>query len=267
MISLISSIKKIRNIINLSDNLIINDYKKRQMDHKNPLCLFGKKIFSQSDEDGITFEILQRLNIKNGNFLEIGVGNGTENNTLFLRLMGWSGLWIGGEKLIANIKSKDFNFKQSWVTKENIIKLINDNNPVKNKFNLISIDLDGNDFYIVEELLNNNFYPDVFIVEYNAKFFPPLEFVIKYNKDHVYNNDDYFGASLSSFVKLFKNNGYCLICCNAATGSNAFFVKNKSKKLFPEVPTKIEDLYSEPNYHIASKFGHSTSIKTILELF
>ena len=49
---------------------------------KNPLNRFGAKYFSSTDEDGITLEIAKRLGIKSGTFIEIGVGNGLENNTL-----------------------------------------------------------------------------------------------------------------------------------------------------------------------------------------
>ena len=46
---------------------------------------------------------------------------------------------------------------------------------------LISVDLDGNDLYFCEELLKKGFNPSVFIVEYNAKFPPPIQFCIDYD--------------------------------------------------------------------------------------
>ena len=64
-----------------------------QNSYLNPLNKFGKKCFSQSDCDGITIEILRRLNIINkGTFIEYGVGDGLENNTLILKALGWKGL-------------------------------------------------------------------------------------------------------------------------------------------------------------------------------
>ena len=69
-------------------------------EHANPLNSFGKKCFSQSDEDGITIEIFKRLkNLNSGSFLELGVGDGTENNTLILLSLGWNGFWVGGSDL------------------------------------------------------------------------------------------------------------------------------------------------------------------------
>ena len=59
---------------------------------------FGYKVFSQSDEDGIISEIFRRIGIKNKIFVEFGVGDGLENNSLSLLYDDWSGLWIEGSK-------------------------------------------------------------------------------------------------------------------------------------------------------------------------
>jgi hypothetical protein len=69
---------------------------------KNPLNHFGAKYFSQTDEDGITLEIVKRIGIACGTFAELGVGNGLENNTLILLANGWRGFWLGGEELSFN---------------------------------------------------------------------------------------------------------------------------------------------------------------------
>lgn len=93
---------------------------------KNPLSRFGAKYFSQTDEDGITLEIVKRLGIANGTFVELGVGDGLENNTLILLAMGWRGFWIGGEDLCFNHKlnPQRFAFLKAFVTLENVIPLM-----------------------------------------------------------------------------------------------------------------------------------------------
>ena len=89
-----------------------------QNSHLNPLNQYGKKCFSQTDEDGITLEILRRINcLESGIFAEFGVGNGTENNTLILKALGWKGFWVGGEDLAFEIKQpREFfsYFKNIW---------------------------------------------------------------------------------------------------------------------------------------------------------
>ena len=44
----------------------------------------GYRVYSQADEDGILHEIFRRIGEGKRAFLELGVGNGLENNTLFL---------------------------------------------------------------------------------------------------------------------------------------------------------------------------------------
>ena len=81
----------------------------------NPLNRFGAKFFSQSDEDGITLEIIRRIGLKTGTFLELGVGDGLENNTLVLLSVGWRGAWFGGETLAFDPQSnpKHLYYKQA----------------------------------------------------------------------------------------------------------------------------------------------------------
>src|SRR5262245_41373742 len=66
--------------------------------YSDPLRLecFGFKSYSQYDEDGIIEEIFRRIGTTNKRFIEFGVEDGLENNTLKLLLEGWGGLWIEG---------------------------------------------------------------------------------------------------------------------------------------------------------------------------
>ena len=57
----------------------------------------GFKVYSQADEDGIIEEICRRLGIERGHFIEIGCGDGRENNSHYLLLKGWRGIWVDGD--------------------------------------------------------------------------------------------------------------------------------------------------------------------------
>jgi hypothetical protein len=245
----------------LSQQHILN-----QKNSKNSFNSYGHKCFSQSDEDGLTLEIIKRLGIENGTFLEFGVGDGTENNSLILISIGWKGCWVGNEKLKINInEGKRLKYFKNFVDLENVLQISkNGLNFVESKsYDVISMDLDGNDYYFTKKLLENNLHPKLFIVEYNGKFFPPIRFLQNYDEKHFWKNDDYFGCSLSIYVELFESFGYKLICCNSWTGTNAFFVKEECLNLFPEVPDQIEEIYIPPFYHVRT-IGHPiTSNKTI----
>ena len=234
---------------------------------KNPLNRFGAKYFSQTDEDGITLEIVRRLGIKAGTFAELGVGNGLENNTLILLANGWRGFWIGGQDLDFNHKlnPQRFTFFKAWVSMENLAHLMQQGfqNIAKNELDVLSLDLDGNDYYFAQELQKTGVLPKLFILEYNAKFPPPIKWAIKYDANHSWDGTDYFGASLALFSELLSGFSYTLVCCNAATGANAFFVRNEYLSHFPDAPKDIDDIFVGFRYQLYQRWGPAPSSKTI----
>src|ERR1041385_2021340 len=143
------------------------------------LTAYGFTAYSQTDEDGILQEIYRRIGTANKHFLEFGCGNGLENNSTYLLLAGWRGLWMdGGEE---NIKTVHENFptylaagklqtKQAFITVDNINSLIRDSG-LDQEMDLLSIDIDGNDYWIWEALTGS--HPRGVVIEYNAVFRPP----------------------------------------------------------------------------------------------
>lgn len=259
--------RKVLNVISYSlgqkelyDLMLHKAFTEKQMSHPNPLNKSKFYGFSQNDEDGITLEILNRMDIKDGFFVEFGVGDGLENNTLILLAAGWKGAWFGGEELAFSlINSSKLSFTKEWITRSNIVDLYMS---LYSKADVVSLDLDGNDIYLVEELLNNAIKPKLFIVEYNGKFPPSIDFKIDYNDNHVWQGNDYFGASLASFNKLFVSHGYTLVCCNTS-GANAFFIDNSFEDKFKDIPKDINELYCEPFYFTRNRKMHKTSPKTL----
>jgi hypothetical protein len=107
---------------------------------------------------------------------------------------------------------------------------------------LLSIDIDGNDYWVWKAI--NVISPRVVVIEYNAKFPPDYEWIMKYNEKHIWQGDDEHGASLKSLELLGKIKGYQLVATNI-TGTNAFFIKEElAKELFP-LPAIAENLYND----------------------
>jgi hypothetical protein len=79
----------------------------------------------------------------------------------------------------------------------------------------------------------------------------------------VWDGTDYFGASLGLFSELLSEFSYTLICCNAVTGANAFFVKDEYLSHFPEIPKDIRDIFVGCQYQVYTQWGHPPSPKTI----
>ena len=254
------------------DMLTQRHWSQKILSSKNILNKSGKKFFSQSDEDGILLEILRRIKIDKGNFLEIGVSKsynntkGTENNTIILLMNGWKGIWIDALDIDLNLNNDSrLNFKKT-ITRNNCSETIDEclkNSSLKKKdINVISVDIDGNDFYITEKLLEYGLNPECFIVEYNGKFPPPIKYNMEYDENYIWRGGDDQGSSLSFWEDFFKKYDYQLVCCNIV-GSNAFFVDSKLSKEFEDVPKNINEIYYPPDYNWFTQIGHNTSTKTI----
>ena len=238
----------------------------RYQDPKS-LIPFGDKVYSQSDEDGIIREIFNRIGVTNKVFIEFGIGNGLENNTLALLFEHWQGLWIDAStqnivkirKYFAEIiRNKQLQVMESFITKENINQLISEHIKV-NEIDLLSVDIDGNDYHVLNAITCVN--PRVIIVEYNAKFTPPILYCMDYNATHAWEKDDCFGVSLKFLeVNLVQ---YCLVGCNLS-GANAFFVrKDLVQDKFLE-PFTAEQHYEPPRYYLSGYFaGHPATYKTL----
>jgi len=198
------------------------------------------------------------------------VGNGIENNTLSLASLGWRGFWLGGEELAWTPKPTDlWRYYQTWVTRPALMPLIDqglkDLDMVQP--DLISMDLDGVDIYLVEELLQNNIRPRIWLVEYNAHFPPPTQFRVDYSDAHTWSGDDYFGAALQTYVDMMQQYGYELVCCEAEVGANAWFVLREEMDLFPETPQDIRHIYSAPRYFPHHQMiRHHRSPRTVMKI-
>ena len=96
------------------------------------------------------------------------------------------------------------------------------------------LDIDGVDYWVWKAL--DFVEPRVVVVEY-LDLWNDESVTVPYKPD--FNrfdiHPDYFGASLSAFVKLGKEKGYRLVGCNRY-GYNAFFIKNSiGEECFPEI--------------------------------
>lgn len=251
------------------DILMAEHWRTKAQRGSNPLLQRGQKIYSQNDEDGIINAILERIGINRGIFVEYGCGDGLENNTIQLLLRGWRGVWIGSQDVRITIPSttQNLRFEKSWVTCDNCVEIMRRGIASINArwANVICIDLDGNDLFVVRTILESGYEPDLFVVEYNAKFPPPIRFAIEYDPAHVWVGSDYFGASLQSFVDLFSSFHFRLVCCNV-TGTNAFFVAPRHTELFGDIPLHIEELFMPPDYNWFIGVGHKSDPRSI-ELF
>ena len=254
--------------------LLLNNYVdtlKENARYQDDKCLikYGQKIYSQNEEDGMILEIFNRIGTTNKTFVEFGAGDGLENNTLALLLNNWKGLWIdGSSRSINNIKdhfksvinSQRLKVVEAFITKDNINEIISSNISDK-EIDLLSVDIDGNDVHIFNEISVIN--PRVVIMEYNAKFPPPIEFCVDYNPTHGWQGDDYMGASLKYIDTNLNKKGYKLVGCDLA-GVNAFFVRDDLVEDKFLAPYTAEKHYQPAKYFLVGGYiGHQGTYSSV----
>ncbi len=214
---------------------------------------FEYRCYSQNGEDGILQGIFAKIDMQSRFFVEFGVGDSSECNTRLLWKMGWKGLWMDAgthSQLVHN----------EFITAENINQLFEKYN-VPERFDLLSIDIDGNDYWVWKNL-EGKYSPRVVVVEYNAKYDPSESRVIPYDPNYVADGTDFFGASLLAFVRLAQIKGYSLVACDSM-GVNAFFVKNEEAKKF--ATNDIAKLYRPHRYVLAeNNYAHPPSGKEMM---
>ncbi len=192
----------------------------------------GFKVFSQFDEDGIIQYLINRLPIASKTFIEFGVENYEESNTRFLLLNDhWQGMVLDARASdIRYIQQDqiywqyDLQAKCTWITRENINGLLRDAG-FGSDVGLLSIDIDGNDYWIWEAI--ESVRPMIVIIEYNSLLgLQPIAVPYKedFDRTESHYSNLYYGASLGALQHLAQKKGYLLLGSNV-WGHNAFFVR------------------------------------------
>ncbi len=190
------------------------------------------RVFSQFGDDGIIQYLIKKIDIPIKSFIEFGVEDYFESNTRFLlQNNNWSGFVMDGStEHISKLRSSyffwrhDLEAKSIFITKENIVGLLEPYVKKWGSVGILHIDLDGNDYWIWREL---NFRPVILIMEYNSTFGSERSITVPYdssfNRTDAHFSNLYWGSSLKALYDLSLSRGYKFIGCNSA-GNNAYFI-------------------------------------------
>ncbi|HEY9876758.1 MAG TPA: hypothetical protein V6D12_25260 [Candidatus Obscuribacterales bacterium] len=220
--------------------------------HKNEF-----QVYSQWGEDGIIQFLINKVPIEGKIFVEFGVENYLESNTRFLlQNNNWAGLVIDSlPENIKYIKNDQIYWRYklkaecSFIDKDNINSILRKSG-ISGDIGLLSIDIDGNDYWVWEAIECVN--PRIVICEYNSTFGYKRKVVIPYDKNFEISKAHfsylYYGASIAALTDLAKKKGYELVGSNS-NGCNVFFVR---KDLVGDLP-----IYSVEQAYIKAKFRNS----------
>lgn len=206
---------------------------------KNPLFAYKKNITSQWGEDGLIEEIFNRIGTSTKLCIEFGAWDGKHfSNTWHLwHNKQWSALLIEGnpEKVtILEETTKAFPAVIpycAFVTDsgETSLDSICEKCIPEKTIDLLSIDIDSDDFYILESLITQ---PRVIIIEYNPTIPPSISLVQE--------KGQYFGSSARAILDLAHTKGYMLA---ALTETNLILVQRKDFSKLNITEPALEDIF------------------------
>lgn len=217
------------------------------------------KVFSQFGDDGIIQYLIYHVGVAREQrvFIEFGVENYEEANTRFLLMNdNWRGLVMDGNLVnMAFVRASGYYWKHdltamaAFIDRENVNDLFR-RHKFTGEIGLLSIDIDGNDYWVWERIDAVN--PAIVVVEYNSVFGPRHAITIPYDpafrRSHAHYSNLFWGCSLKALCLLAERKGYVFVGCNSA-GNNAYFVQK-------DRVGKLRALTAEEGY-VTSQFRES----------
>jgi hypothetical protein len=204
------------------------------------LSSFAKNVYSQNGEDGIIEKIFEVIGTTSRVCIEFGAWDGFHlANTANLWTKGWKGILIEGvksryEDLKKNVKDYDCLCVHAFVAREgeNSLDAIARREGIGPDIDLLSIDIDGDDYYILESL--EFLKPRVVVCEYNPTIPAEIDLYAEYR--------NYFGASVAALNRVAATKGLYLV---AITETNCIFVSQSEASKFSGFETRIDHIKSD----------------------
>lgn len=224
-------LNRLKGILNVTSSLLYQEIAGQEK-YADPrrLAQYELRIHSQNGEDGVVQRLVQIIDNIPTTFVEIGVGDGRENNTAFLLRQGWQGSWIEGnpgfcrkirKRFDREITTGQLTLVEALVAPDNVDGLVR--SVSGDKVGILSIDIDRDTHHIWSRL--DCIKPSVAIIEYNAAFRPPLRWCSDYVPGEIWDGGVDYGASLQVIEDIGRAKGYSLVGCDLC-GVNAFLVRD-----------------------------------------
>jgi hypothetical protein len=223
---------------------------------------FEQQVYSQNGEDGAIDEIFRRIGTTNRCFVEMGCGEGLENNGAYRLLLGWKGLMIEGNPAFVEQIRRTFHAEiargrlratAAFIDTANVNQLIADAN-LPDEIDLLSLDIDMNTLWVWRAITKVK--PRVVVIEYNSQLPPSVDWSVAYKPDSGWYNNSHMGASLKALELSGRAMGYELVGCDL-TGTNAYFVERSLVQDKFADPFTSENHYEPPRYELFGRTGHA----------
>ncbi len=194
-------------------------------------------IYAQGEAEDVLRRIFRTIGVANRFAVEFGARDGVQwSNTADLRLNhGWT-------CLLMDIEPRAPFVRQERITAENI-NFVFGCHGVPQRFDLLSIDVDGIDFWLWKAL---TYRPRVVVIEYNQTFGPDESFTVPYDPDFAWDHTPFYGASPRALTTLAHEKGYVLAEWLPVNSPNMFFVDEQEAWMIhePDLPHAVPSQYN-----------------------
>lgn len=224
------------------------------------------RVHSQNGEDGILAYLVDRIGVASGEVVEFGIGDGSECCSANLVLtFGWSALLLEARDSDAAAAVSFYETRapgrvtvqNTFVEPDTIDGLLAGR--VAPEFDVLSVDIDGNDYWVLDAL--EAVRPRVVVVEYNASFGPDRSVSIPYTRGfdryRTHPSGYYHGASITALARLGERKGY-ILAGGDSRGVNAFLVDARlaEGRIEPVRPADaFAPLYERAHHSLEEQFA------------
>lgn len=201
-------------------------------------------VHSQSGEDGILRTILERLEPRTGWCVEFGAWDGLHysNTANLIRTQGYSAVMIEASvERYRDLVSTYRDLPRVHPVRAFVGYGLDDNldailrkTPVPTDFDLLSIDIDGNDYHVWSAI--TEYSPRCVVIEYNPTIPTGIHFIQERNPAVMH------GSSVDALAALGERKGYALV---AVTRFNAIFVRREFFPAFEIADNSVRTLRTD----------------------
>ena len=227
------------------------------------------RVFSQWGEDGILDYLLDLAEISKPRILEFGAGNFTECNSRFAAEFRNASAYIVDQRedLVPSAEALDVYWRNEiypindFVTPDNAKIHLRKAKNLMGGIDVLSIDVDGNDYWILESLDLTEI--EILICEYNPLYGGTTACTVPRNDyfDRTAENVTWlhFGMSLLAAIQLLERFGLIFAGSNRA-GNNAFFVRRNVLNKLPFDAPHVGNLNKFIDWRVRESRGQNSEL-------
>jgi hypothetical protein len=193
-------------------------------------------------------EVFKRVGVSTKWFVEFGALNGTHHSNTWNLIMneGWSGVLIEADPTYFEKLQEVYKKIPRAVCINEFVEFEGEHSldailartPIPKEFDLVSIDIDGNDYHVWHSLAA--YRPRVVVIEFNPTI--PNDIVFIQPRDMRVQQ----GSSLRALLELGIAKGYTLAC---VIGVNAVFVLNELYAKLNLSTATLDEMHTDTHYY------------------